>query len=1490
MCDSVADECVSVRAKICGGLDRDRLVKAVHDVIAQHEILRTNFRKPAGIQVPLQVIADSKAPEWHDVDQRSEGRPAASVGELLAQPFDLESGSTLKCVLISLPNEEFEFVLGMSCMTADSRSLSILLAEIAKSYAGEDRTEPVQYVDFAEWQHELIDEPDEKSKRGAEFWSRVVEGQLCTPSLPLESSAAPAGRLHSLRVDLSTQVSELEPFAASLDTSLQNVLLASWVTLLWRLSGRQDFVTHTLGSGRNSDELFNAIGPYDRVVPISCRFHEGETFADVVWQVSRSQRDAMQWIDYLPWAQAEKPIISFAFRERPTHVLSEGLTLSELVLRDPAPELKLRLTIVRSKQTVEAVFDFDSEVYKQQDVARLADHFQVIVTSAVEKPERPISELKLLTESQRHHLLVELNKTQRAYPREQCIHELFEQQVAKTPDWTALVFEEERYTYAELNAKANQLANLLRRRPSASGENRIGLCVDRSAAMIIGLIGILKSGAAYVPIAPDTPIRRLETICREACLDTVVTVEAYRDSLPDVQAICLDDASSLASQSQENSSVSIPPTDVGYVIYTSGSTGTPKGVEVSHRNLVNYACDMCNRLGLEDLNTPLTFATVSTITADLGNTTIFTSLFSGGCLHVLSQAVATDGRQFYDHVSREPIDVLKIVPSHFRALLSAQPAGRNIAPRRFLLLGGESLSYELVSEITAVSSECEIINHYGPTEATVGCLVSTIRSPTDSGPADRPKSGSAPIGCPISNTDVYVLDEDLSPVPIGVAGELFVGGAGVARGYLGKPELTAERFLSHPFSDDTEARVYRTGDRARYLRDGQIEFLGRNDHQIKLRGFRVELGEIESVLRQHEKVSETVVLAREDEPGQVRLVAYVVPQANTSAPDEELLEFASTMLPTHMIPTAIVSLDFLPLTPNGKIDRQSLPAPEQNRRSQYVAPATETETMLAEIWEAVLGVESIGVNDNFFTDLGGDSILSIQIIARANAAGLQLVPKQLFECQTIAELAAVAGTVEIHQAEQGVVTGEFRPTPIQQWFFDHDFEQPAHWNQSVFLRVSAEVPVEKLQGIVQQLMEHHDALRTHFLQNSHTWVPCIRDVHPIGECFSQIDLSGVDDEGRKEVVERVAAEAQSSLQLHEGPVIRWIHMRLPKDEARLLIVCHHLVVDGVSWRLLLEDLQLGMTSQREIVLPAKTMSFKAWSEKLVEYANTDEVITEADTWSSAIPTEVRAIPVDYPERENRSGDSESITLTLDESETLKLIEELPEKAHAGINDVLLTGLVLGFSSWSGARSLLVDLEGHGREELPQTSLWRSVGWFTTHYPVHLDLGTAVGLDDSIKAIKEQARAIPRSGLGFGLLKYLCNDEAATAIRSLPEPQVSFNYLGQLDQVLPESSPIAPASESVGPQQGAQNRRTHELSFVSSVKAGQLHLTCLFSQQRYDRETVDRLMTHVIQHIRELVSHCATGSTSTFTPSDFELADIDVDALDQVSGLLDELDD
>jgi len=988
------------------------LVSSLKQLATRHEILRTIYVHQAGMKFPFQAVLDAAEPsaEFLDLSHLPEVAQANKLDELFqaAQITSVgpEQGPVLSATLVALGSRRHAVMISLPAMSADIASLKIIAKELSGLLRGQatekKEDEALRYVQFAQWQNDLIEGDDENSVKGKRFWESI--GEAPGLLLPNESKGSEGRSEHTVSRTLDAELaSQIEALAKRLNASESELLLAAWQCVLWRLTHQSSFRVGVVFDGREYDELREAVGLIAKCLPVQARFDGDFSFQDVVEHVRGSVAKAAEWQEYYVPGFGFGTDAPAGFEWLPGSLDSDVEAARIAVCND---SYKLKLAVQKRLDGFALNFCFDALRIDTASVERVAGYFTKLLTGAIDTPEFAVGQLPLLGEAEFQQLVVEWNQTSADYPHDKCYHELFEAQAVATPGRPALRFNDEVISYKELNESANQLAYYLRSL-GVGRDSLVGLCVERSAKTIVAVLAILKSGGAYVPLNPDNPKPRL--LQQLAGAVALLTERSLLGQLPEIggRTLCLDgDAAAWASQPRDNPENLATPENLVYVIYTSGSTGIPKGVAVRHRNLVNYSHFIRERLGVDEHPDGLHFATVSTIGADLGNTCIYPSLMSGGCLHVISYDVSTDAQRMAAYTEKYPIDVLKIVPSHLQALLES-PEAKQILPRKYLVMGGETFTPALAEKIEACGASCEVFNHYGPTETTVGSL--TLRLADFSWKSSS--ATSIPIGRPIANTQVYALDSLLQPVPTGAIGELYIAGEGVTAGYLNQPDKTEERFVRNPFGNNSDDKMYRTGDLARFLPDGNLEFLGRGDDQVKIRGFRIELGEIESVLIAKQGVKQAVVLAKEDERGDKRLIAYLVADQSQSNSVDELRSYLKQQLPEFMVPSAIVVLPKIPLTANGKVDRQALPEPESVQNREYVGPKGATEEGVARIWQDVFRRDSISTDENFF-DLGGHSLMATQVISRIRERfRIELPIRSMFDHPTIAGLASAVDAV-----------------------------------------------------------------------------------------------------------------------------------------------------------------------------------------------------------------------------------------------------------------------------------------------------------------------------------------------------------------------------------------------------------------------------------------------------------------------------------------------
>ena len=1318
-----------------GPLDLAKLEEAVRKVVTRHEILRTVFPRQAGLKLPFQVIQDDAAFSWQsrDLTGLDEAAQEAKIGELVRRHqtgFDLEKGPVLQFVLASLAPQKHVVTLNLPALCTDLRGLQNLVNEIELMYAESfDTTDDVmQYADVAEWQQELL--ASEDTKAGRDYWRdycRSVDFAALESVLSAYEGKSDA----QFSPDAVMKQVELAQIALPLNTSLPDFFLACWQVFLSRMTGRASVTVGRQFDGRNFAELTKAVGVLAKYLPLQVTCSETTTFMDILEQVQHDSADFRNWQDSFSWSNAGLPLgleqgpallLAFDFAEISDPKIFGDLKLTNLRQQVTGERFRLKLSVRRYGERVWLEFHFDSSRLDRSIIERWSRHFLTLLNAASADPSTLANRLPLLDADERRVLLVDRNKTAAEYPHDRCIHELFEAQAAATPDLPALRYEDQCLTYLELNEQANRLAHYLRSK-GIRQNSLVGLCVDRSLNMMVAVLAILKAGGAYVPLSAEHPKPRLlRQLDGASALLTEAKFVSQMPSFGGPMVLIDHHSDRWAHISVANLQAVAGPEHFAYVIYTSGSTGTPKGVAVRHRNLVNYTSFIQRRLELDE-SIPLHYATVSTLGADLGNTCIYPSLVSGGCLHVIAHDVAADSQRLRDYMARYPVDVLKIVPSHLMALLNAG-GGRGVLPRKHLVVGGEALTIPLIEKIIAAGGSCEVLNHYGPTETTVGSL--TLR--LDEFDWKNSTAQTIPIGRPIANTRVYILDAHGEPVPVGVAGELYIAGDGVTAGYVNQPEQTAERFVPERFCTELSGRMYRTGDLVRYLPGGEVEFLGRADDQVKIRGFRIELGEIEAVLLRYSNVKQAAVLAVPNDRGEKSLVAYVV----GSAGGEELRSYLRGQLPDYMMPAAIVELPKFPLTANGKIDRQALPKPEdvQAKQREPVAPRSPSEEVIAAIWEEVLRRDGIGVEDNFF-EIGGHSLLATQIASRLREHfRLPVAVRTVFDAPTISEMARRLESAR--REEQGLVPPPINPVPRaydlplsfaqeRLWVLDQMEPNNPLYNISRSLRLKGELQVVGLENALNEIVRRHESQRTTF---------AVKDGHPVQRIAPNLiiplavqDVSRVPEQLREEEARRLAMEeARRPFHLDTGPLVRARLLRLADGDHVLLLTMHHIISDAWSAGIFLQELTAlyeAFCAGNPSPLPEPTLQYADYASQERAWLQGDVLQKQLSFWRERLKgaPAVIDLPLDHPRPPSRTfqGACEMLHLPLD---TLRALKELGRQEGATIFMVLMAGFQALLSRYSGQDQIVVGTDLANRTT-PDTE--RMIGFFINLLAVRNDL-------------------------------------------------------------------------------------------------------------------------------------------------------------------------
>ncbi|MGS0897008.1 amino acid adenylation domain-containing protein [Burkholderia stagnalis] len=1477
-----------------GELDVPALRRALQYVCDRHEILRTRIVADGG--QPRQVVDDAfRFPLT--VEPSPAGADAGGLPQTIAgfarrhvsQPFDLAAAPPVRGALLALEGGRTLVALSMHHILSDAWSNPIWMSEIATAYEsfrhGREpalRPLPAQYRHYVARQHDYL--AGDQYASDVAYWRDYLGDGSDVLRLPDAGSRCGVDDTWRFRFALPPDsVGKLDAYCAKLRVSRFAVLLGVWQVLLGKLSNQSSFHVGVPNAGRLWPDVEHLIGCFVNTHVYRARLAPDLTLDEVVRAVHASSVAAMNHgnvpFDALVGelgvkrAADENPLfqILFDFKVSESARLTFGDASASLAPL-PAAQRKfdLTLSVSAAAEAVECEFEYAASRFGDDAVSRWGDAYLSILDALLVDGRRCLGNLTVLDSRERASLLG-LSRVDARYDEGRPVHRVIQAQAAATPDAVAVEFGDAVLTYRELDVQANRLA----RRLIALGvgpEVRVGIAVERSVEMVVGLLAILKAGGAYVPLDPEYPRDRLAYMIEDSGIALLLTQSHVRGSLPVPAGLTtLDlDTVDLSSKRDSDPEVTVDVENVAYVIYTSGSTGRPKGAANRHSALTNRLVWMQSAYGLDGTDTVLQKTPFS---FDVSVWEFFWPLMVGAKLAVAQPGDHRDPAKLVSLIGRHGVTTLHFVPSMLQAFV-AHDGAANCTGLKRIVCSGEALPAELANRTLDLLPEVGLYNLYGPTEAAIDVTHWTC----------VPGAESVPIGRPIDNAQTYVLDDALNLAPLGVAGELYLGGAGLARGYLNRPSLTAERFVPDPFGKHGE-RLYRTGDLARWNAEGALEYLGRIDHQVKIRGFRIELGEIEAQLSAQAEVREAVVTAQEG-PGGTRLVAYVTASEHDTIDVAKLRASLSSVLPDYMVPGVIMVLERMPLNPNGKVDRKSLPKAEAESAAEYEAPQGETEESLAAIWRDVLNVGRIGRHDNFF-ELGGDSILSLQIVARARDAGWKITPRQMFERQTVALLSSVAQRVDeqaTHEAE--IEQGDVPLLPIQSWFFETPMANRHHWNQAVLLKGTQSVDRDVLGRALEAVVGHHGALRLRYTQDeAGVWQQAYTAGTAPDVLLWERNASDTTQ------IAALCDEAQRSLNLTDGPLLRALLIRLPDGDWRLLLAIHHLAVDGVSWRILLDDLQSAYGQALvgdSIKLPSNGTPYQAWAKRLVEHAKDKAVSAELPYWQSVLDAPSK-LPTDRPNGANTIDEQRTTTVELDREATRRLLQDAPSAYRTQINDVLLTALGRALCGWTDTEAIRIDLEGHGREDLfDDVDLSRTVGWFTSLYPVKLAPQGEPG--DALKRVKESLRNVPQRGLGFGLLKYLGTDSDRAALSDATPSSVVFNYLGQFDRSFASETGWQPAEEASGRAQDPDSGVTHELSIGAKVFDGTLSISLSYSGARHDEATVAGLLDAYLSELHALIAHCTSGATGA-TPSDFPLAKLtqsELDALPMPSASIEDL--
>ncbi|WP_171169269.1 non-ribosomal peptide synthetase [Streptomyces sp. I05A-00742] len=1543
---------ISCSLRVDGPLDAEALRAAFADVVARHEALRTAFPDTDG-RPHQRVLSPEEARIPFEVRQVEPDRLDEAVAEAGARAFDLAPTPPVHATLISGGPETHVLCVALHHIVGDEWSEGVLLRDLDTAYAARRRgaapawTPPLQFADHTLWQRDLLDDTADGDRLTA-YWAERLAGLPDELTLPTDRPrpAEPSGRGGVVRLRLPDALHRaLREYAHRAGVTPFMVTQAAGALLLGTLAGSTDVPLGTPVAGRADEAVENAVGffvntlvlRYDLTAPEGAA---APTFGQLVERARETALGALAHQD-LPFDRmmeivrpervlGRHPLFQVMVQHRKEAAGLDALfgARTEL-LPDPvhAARFDLAFTFVESADGAhtDLTVIHAADLYDRGTAELLADRLLHVLEQGLAAPGRTVDRLTMLSPRESRALAGEWNATGRAVPDGTLVTR-FAEHLAATPDAVAVVFEDHELTYCQLNARATALAARLA--AAGAGPDRIvAVAVPRSAELMTALLGVLKAGAAYLPLDLDHPAERLADMVADAAPVCVVTVASERDRLPDlpgvpvvpvVPVVLADETAPVADGTPLPVAV---PAQAAYVIYTSGSTGRPKGVVVTHEAIVNRLDWMRDTYGIRPgdrilQKTPAGF--------DVSVWEFFLPLVSGAAVVLARPGGHREPDYLAGLAARTSVTTAHFVPSMLTAFTLAAEQDEAIRTGfhgvRRVFCSGEALPPAAVDRFAALWPHIELHNLYGPTEAAVD--VTHHRT--------EPGADTVPIGRPVWNTRLHVLDAALRPVPVGVPGELYLAGVQLARGYLNRPGLTASRFVADPYGP-AGGRLYRTGDLVRRRADGSVEYLGRTDDQVKIRGFRIELGEIEAALEALPTVDRAAVVARPLVPGGARqLVGYAVPAAGAAPDPQELRDALAARLPEHMVPAVIGLLDALPLSVNGKLDRKALPEPGRAARPAATRDRRAPAAVMAGVFAEVLGLPEVGEDENFFA-LGGDSIVSIQLVGAARKAGFTIAAKDVFQHPTPAGLAAAGGTPEATPEPAAAAVaqdGELPLLPVVHWLRERGGPVD-RFNQSVLLTVPAGLRPEPLREALADLARNHPALRLRLDRADGLWTqeilpadtaPAVTDPGTLRHA----DITGLDAAALRDLLVKEADTSAAALDPATGTVLRAVHCDAGQDtDGRLLLTIHHLAVDGVSWRVLLPELTDAYAARaagRAPALEPEATGLRAWTAELLAHAHTRARTAETAHWRTALAgpqAPLSRTPADP--RRDTTATLRTLRRTLPADRTAPLLTAVPQAFSAGVDDVLLTGLALAAADWRRAANpalpaaytgaLQIDLEGHGRgggDEAGLTpDLSRTVGWFTTVHPVRLDVSTldvAAALaggkaaGTALKQVKEQLRSAPDRGLGHGLLRHL-NAQTAPVLAALPASQLLFNYRGRTDhRGGPRDGrwPFAPDAERAAVAEGAAPDAgmpvPYPLELDAVVRQGadgrpELAVEWSWPQALFTDEQVAALADRLFDALDALARHTADPEAGGITPSDVRLVSLDQKRIDRLEARL-----
>jgi len=1473
-----------------GEYDLQKLARAIKYVVKANDSLQLRFKFSEKDKSELvQYIPDYEEIEVEIIEAANEEELFEKIEKIHRHPFDISAKNHCSFVAFSINQKRCGFFEKAHHLAADGISAIIVAREIIETYQRlneknfKEIKKEFSYMDFLRDEKEYIG--SEKYTRGKEYWLQRFndfDGEEISFALNKNKKNSLKVKRRSLQVPQNI-IQLLEEYKANNRMSNFALFMAALAIYFNRFMNHEDMVVGMPVHNRSKKIFRNMVGMFVSTLPFRMKFRDTGNFNELAAYIKKELWETLKHQGY-PYNHLVNDLktldidtsnfLNVQLIELPGADHEEIGKRAYFSMTYNISQLSIYLNQQNTKnlEELDIAVDYHVDIFTEREVDVFFKRLMIILDQAIKEPEKKISELSLLEEAEYDELIFKLNDTDTGFPGDKTLPQLFEEQVLKNPGNIALEYEEKTVTYKELNDLTTKLAAKLQG-AGVTPDAIVGMLCERSIEGIVCIMGVLKAGGAYLPIDPAYPVERKNYIIENSGLKILLIEKALEQqesellsSNQNIKNIIIDyQTLKEETAAGDFKKPAVSSEHLAYVIYTSGTTGNPKGTLLRHRNVVNYTWWGA---GFYVKGETVSFPLFTSLSFDLTVTSIFIPLVTGNKIVIYRDY--KDGLPIEKVIGENKVDIIKLTPSHLKVIKELKCETSRI---KSFIVGGEELKTSTAGEIVDYfAGNINIYNEYGPTETAVGCMIHRYDKSKD-------KDLAVPIGKPSANVRIYILDKNKRPLPLGVIGEIYIAGAGVARGYLKNQQLTEEKFVDNPFIPGE--KMYRSGDLGRWNLDKILEFYGRFDEQVKIRGYRIEPGEIEKQFLKLGGIKNAVVSVGTGPQGQAELCAYLVAQEEKELEVPRMRELLSRELPLYMLPSQFVQVDSIPLTRNGKVDFKKLETMGKKLDSgqEYVAPSDEMETLLADIWAAVLGEEKVGITDNFF-ELGGDSIKAVQIAARMHDAGKSINVKDVLSQQTIANLCAnVDFDSHIRRYEQGNIAGEKGVTPIETWFLGHQFHNPNHYNQSVLLEFKTKPDISILEKTFKILVGHHDGLRLNYNREKNLFY-FNENLLNLPFKIETIDLSPVPGAGQEAKIEETGGEIKGGFDLTNGLLIKAaLFTGGEEGREKLLITAHHVVIDGISWRILLEDLYkvyLALEKGEEVELSQKTASLVDWFDALVLYRDSGRLEKEKTYWEFdpvfQLPYEPDIQAIDW-----RLGNLAAMTVQLEEEETGFLLKDAHEVYKTDAQILLTAALVRTLRQWTDRQAVEIEMESHGRN-IEDIDVSRTIGWFTAIYPINVNRDDKT-IGDEIKSVKEAIRKIPNSGIGYGILKYMTGKEEKPGTHRV---EVRFNYLGQFDQEV-DNPLFSYCDQPSGPDVSLENHMTAAIEINAMILKGILSMDIHYNKQAFKEEAMVSFRESYIGNLREILDHIRKEDNVHFTPSDFDTVDLGEDDLEALFG-------